>query len=164
MASYLAHVSDRLDAGEAVSGPAATRLISAARDAATRYEGMFLSPRQARALLADPALQVHDNPRAFLACNYDPAKALCHPGRATAAKAAAHPDLDRCNAACANIARTDEHITALTAETARLRAEATSPLAPEPIRQRLTQHADALEQIAERHARTCITAKADDHG
>ena len=163
MASYLAHVSDRLDAGEAVSGPAAPRLISTARDAATRYEGTFLTPRQARALLADPALQVHDNPRAFLACNYDPAKALCHPGRA-AGKTAAHPDLDRCNPACANIARTDQHIEALTAETARLRAEAASPLAPEPIRQRLTQHANTLEQIAERHARTRITAKADDHG
>ena len=58
MASYLAYVSDRLDAGEAVSGPAALRLISAARDAVTRYEGTFLTPRQARALLADPALQV----------------------------------------------------------------------------------------------------------
>ncbi len=57
-----------------------------------------------------------------------------------------------------------EHIQALTAETARLRAEAASPLAPEPIRQRLLQRADALEQIAERHARTGITAKADDHG
>jgi hypothetical protein len=79
MASPLQHVNDRLNAGEAVSGPAALRLMSAARDAATRYEGMFLSPRQARALLADPALQVHDNPRAFLACSYEPAKALCHP-------------------------------------------------------------------------------------
>lgn len=85
MASYLQHVSDRLDAGDAVSGPAAARLITAARDAATRYEGMYLSPKQARALLTDPALQVHDNPRAFLACNYDPAKALCHPGRSAAA-------------------------------------------------------------------------------
>jgi len=85
MAGYLQHVNERLDAGDAVCGPAAARLINAARDAATRYEGMFLSPRQARALLADPGLQVHDNPRAFLACNYDPAKALCHlvgqPGR-----------------------------------------------------------------------------------
>jgi hypothetical protein len=164
MAGYLQHISDRLDADDAVSGPAAARLINAARDAATRYEGMFLSPRQARALLADPGLQVHDNPRAFLACNYDPAMALCHPGRA-AGKAAGHPDLGRCNPACANVARTDEHITALTAETARLRAEAASPLAPEPIRQRLTQRAAALEQIAERHARTGVTASAgDEHG
>ena len=104
MVDYLHHVSDRLDVGNAVSGPAAARLINAARDAASRYEGMFLSPRQARALLTDPGLQVHDNPRAFLACNYDPAKALCHPGRA-ADKTAGHPDLDRCNPACANIAR-----------------------------------------------------------
>jgi hypothetical protein len=164
MAGYLAHVSDRLDAGDAVSGPAAARLINAARYAATRYEGLFLSPRQARALLTDPGLQVHDNPQAFLACNYDPAKALCHPGRA-AGKTASHPDLDRCNPACANIARTGEHITALIAETARLRAEAASPLAPEPIRQRLTQRAAALEQIAERHTRTRVTAEAgDEHG
>jgi hypothetical protein len=163
MASYLSHASDRLDAGEAVSGPAAQRFISAAQDAAARYEGMFLSPRQARALLTDPALQVHDNPRAFLACNYDPAKALCNTGR-TAGKTSSHPDLDRCNAACANIARTDEHITALRAETGRLRAEAASPLAPEPIRERLAQRADELEHIAEQHARTGSTAKARDHG
>jgi hypothetical protein len=163
MASYLSHISDRVDAGEAVSGPAAARLMNAARDAATRYEGMFLSSRQVRALLTDPALQVHDNPRAFLACNYDPAKALCHPGR-PAGKTAARPDLDRCNPACANIARTGEHIAALTAETARLRAEAGSPLAPEPIRQRLIQRADALESIAERHARTGITARTGNHG
>jgi hypothetical protein len=159
MASHLAHVNDSIEHGEAVSGPAAPRLISAARDAATRYEGMFLSPRQARALLTDPALQVHDNPRAFLACNYDPAKALCHPGRETG-KTAAYPDLDRCNPACANIARTGEHVAALAAETARLRAEAASPLAPEPISQRLAQRADALERIAERHARTSISGKS----
>jgi hypothetical protein len=161
MASYLQHVNDCLEAGEAVSGPAAARLMNAAWDAATRYEGLFLSPRQARALLADPALQVHDNPRAFLACNYDPAKALCHPSR-SAGKNAGHPDLDRCNPACANIARTDDHIAALTAETVRLRAEAARPLAPEPIRQRLTQRAAALEQIAERHARTRVTTRSDD--
>ncbi|MGH3159240.1 MAG: hypothetical protein ACRDNF_22065 [Streptosporangiaceae bacterium] len=71
---------------------------------------MFLSPRQVRALLGDPALQVHDNPQAFLACNYDPAKALCHPGRASG-PASGHPSLDRCNSACANIARTGTHIT-----------------------------------------------------
>ena len=99
--------------------------------------------------------------RAFLACSYDPAKALCHPGR-PAGKNAGHPDLDRCNPACANIARTDEHVAALTAEIARLRAEAASPLAPEPIRQRLTQRADALEQIADRHARTRVTTRSDD--
>ena len=42
--------------------------------------GMFLSPRQARALLTDPPCRSTTTRRAFLACNYDPAKALCHPG------------------------------------------------------------------------------------
>jgi hypothetical protein len=128
---------------------------------ASRFEGLFLSPRQAGALLADPALQVHDSPGAFLACNYNPAKALCHPGRETAS-AAGHPALDRCDPACANIARTDEHITALTAEIARLRAESASPVLPGPIRQRLAGRAAALEKIAERHARTRITPGDDD--
>lgn len=161
MAGYLQDVSDSLDSGGGVSGPAARRLADAARHAANRYEGLFLSPRQARALLADPALQVHDSPGAFLACNYDPARALCHPGRG-ASSTAGHPALDRCDPACANIARTDEHITALTAEIARLRTESASPLLPGPIRQRLASRALALEKIAERHARTRITPGDDD--
>ena len=156
MASYLQDVSDSLDSGGGISGPAARRLADAARHAATRFEGLFLSPRQARALLTDPAHQVHDSPQAFLACNYDPAKALCHPDREVGSTAG-HPALDRCDPACANIARTDEHITALTAETARLRAESASPLLPGPIRQRLAGRAAALEKIAERHVRTRIT-------
>jgi integrase len=160
-ADYLHQLRDRLDHGEAISGPAAQRMLHAASTASTRFEGMFLSPRQARALLTDPALQVHDNPRAFLACNYDPAKALCHPGRA-AGPASSHPSLDRCSPACANIARTDTHITSLHAETARLRAEIASPLTPAPLRERLTQRADALRQIADRHARTRIASKEHD--
>jgi len=161
MASYLQDVSDSLDSGGGISGPAARRLADAARHAATQFGGLFLSPRQARALLTDPALQVHDSPQAFLACNYDPAKALCHPGR-EADSTAGHPALDRCDPACANIARTDEHISALTAELARLRAESASPLLPGPIRQRLAGRAAALGKVAERHARTRITSGGDD--
>jgi hypothetical protein len=84
-----------------------------------------------------------------------------HPGREVG-RTAGHPALDRCDPACANIARTDEHITALTAEVARLRAESASPLLPGPSRQRLASRAAALEKIAERHARTCITPGQDD--
>ncbi len=71
MADYLHRVSDRIEHGDGVSGPAARRLLDAARDAATRFDGMFLSPRQVRALLSDPRLQIHDNPQAFLTCAYD---------------------------------------------------------------------------------------------
>ncbi|TDC54717.1 hypothetical protein E1258_23605 [Micromonospora sp. KC207] len=105
MADYLHRIGDRIDHGEGISGPAAQRLLDAARDAATRFDGMFLSPRQVRALLNDPRLQVHDNPQAFLTCAYDPAKALCHPDHA--GHGGEQPRLDRCNPACANTARTD---------------------------------------------------------
>ncbi len=88
-------------------------------------------------------------------------RALCHPGR-DAGPAAGHPSLDRCNPACANIASTDTHITALHAETARLRAEIASPFLPGPLRDRLTQRADGLQQIASRHARTRVTGQAAD--
>jgi hypothetical protein len=43
-------------------------MIKAARDAAVRYEGMFLTPRRAAALLAEPQFNVYDNPEAFLSC------------------------------------------------------------------------------------------------
>jgi hypothetical protein len=162
MADYLHRIGDRIDQGEGVSGPAARRLLDAARDAATRFDGMFLSPRQVRALLNDPRLHIHDNSRAFLACAYDPAKALCHPDRA--GRGNDQPRLDRCNPACANIARTDEHITALTTETVRLRAEIANPLTPQPIRERLAQRVAALEQIADHHKRSRTTrGTADAH-
>lgn len=67
--------------------------------------------------------------------------------------------MDTC---AAETTRTDEHITALAAEIARLRAESASPLLPGPIRQRLAGRAAALEKIAERHARTRITPGGDD--
>jgi hypothetical protein len=61
-----------------------------------------------------------------------------------------------------HIARTDTHMTALHAETARLHAEIASPFLPGPLRDRLTQRADSLQQIASRHARTRVTGQAAD--
>jgi hypothetical protein len=98
---------------------------------------MFRSPRQARALLAPP-LQVHDNPQAVLACNYDWLKPLCHSGWATE-KIISHPALDCCNPACANIARTDKHITALTVGFAGFGPKPPARSPPRPIRRRLAQ-------------------------
>ncbi len=160
MADYLHRVGDRIEQGDGVSGPAGRRLLDAARDAATRFDGMFLSPRQVRALLNDPRLQIHDNPQAFLTCAYDPTKALCHPDHT--GRGNDQPRLDRCDPACANVARTDEHITALTAQTVRLQAEIANPLTPQPIRERLAQRVAALEQIADRHTRNRTTGGAAD--
>ena len=159
MASYLAHVSDRFNAGETVSGPAAVRLVNAARNAATRYvRACSCHPARPAPCSSTPPCRSTTTRRHSWPATTTPPRPCAIP-----AGQPGKPPLTRTWTG-ANIARTDEHIQALTAETARLRAEAASPLAPEPIRQRLTQRADALEHIAERHARSGITAKADNHG
>jgi hypothetical protein len=160
MSDYLDQVAERIHDGEAVSGPAARRMIKAAQDARTRFEGMFLTPRQADALLSEPHLHVYDNPGAFLTCNHDPLKALCHPERA-APGSERHPALDRCDPACANIARTDTHIEQLEHERAQLGEQISSPLTPMPLRERLKQRTAALEAIMQRHYTSRIT---DAHG
>ncbi|PZT87690.1 MAG: integrase [Citromicrobium sp.] len=154
VADYLDIVADRLHRGEHVSGPAARRLISAATQAQLRFEGMFLTPKQAKALLAAPQFHVYDNPEAFLTCNYDPAKALCHPGRASLPGTLKTPAIDRCDPACANVARTDAHIDALRGEIARLRDEIVEPITPMPLRERLGQRATQLNKLVEQHERS----------
>jgi hypothetical protein len=134
MADYLDTLADDLRHGEGVSGPAAGRMIQAARDARTRFQGKFLTPKQAEALLDEPEFNVYDNPEAFLTCNNDPTKALCHPERTRrATKRTRPPATDRCDPACANIARTDTHIRHLRAEITNLSDNVASPLHSHPV-------------------------------
>ncbi|MFI6031578.1 hypothetical protein [Amycolatopsis magusensis] len=154
IADYLQQVDERLAAGEGVSGPAAQRLIRSAHSA-RRFEGMFLGKAEVRALPHEPEFQVFDNPEAFLTCNKDPEKALCDPERATRGRAEHRPpSLDRCHPACANIARTDQHIDQARAELDRLEAEAADPLTPAPLRFRLTQRHAAVTAIINQHKQT----------
>jgi hypothetical protein len=140
-------------------------MIRSAR-AATRFEGMFLGRAEVRALTRDPEFQVFDNPDAFLTCNKDPSKALCDPDRASRGpKDNRPPSLDRCNPACANVARTDQHIAQARAEIARLRAEAEDPLTSIPLAERLRQRVRILEAVVEGHEKTRITsARRRGHG
>lgn len=156
MADYLDDLGERIDQGEGVSGPAAQRMIKAAREARIRFEGTFLSPKMAEALLDEARFNIYDNPEAFLTCNNDPAKALCHIGRIDRATRSRPPAVDRCDPACSNIARTDTHITKLRDEIAQLGEEIASPLTPTPLRVRLQQRLTVLQDIADRHQRTRI--------
>lgn len=158
VAEHLSDVHEALEEGEGVSGPAARRLIHAAAQEHHRFGGTVATIRQARALLADPTLNVFENKQAYLICNYDRAKALCHPGRGTAGDA---PGLDRCRPNCANVARTDTHAAGLRGQAARLRTQAASPLAPEPVADRLRERAAALDALADRHDSDRITTTTD---
>lgn len=154
IADHLADLGDDLARGEGVSGPAARRLIQAVDRRRTTFVGMITTKRQYRALLADPLLNVFENKRAYLTCNYDPAKALCREDRA--ARDAA-PSLDRCQIGCANIARTDHHAEGLRVEADRLEKEAAAEITPELIAGRLRNRAEHLRALANQHDLDRIT-------
>ncbi|MEQ4608463.1 hypothetical protein ABMX48_17650 [Streptomyces cavourensis] len=149
-ADTLATLHADLDAGGGVSGPAARRAIHAAAQAPS-FAGSVRSTRQARAILRNPTLAVHDNPHTFLMCVYNRDKALCH-----RLGTSDTPTLDRCVSACANIARTDRHAAQLRAEAEHLEKQAASEMVPEPLADRLRHRADNLRDLADQHHRNRI--------
>ncbi|MET9883109.1 hypothetical protein ABZZ20_08060 [Streptomyces sp. NPDC006430] len=129
-ADTIAALHEDLSEGAGISGPAARRAIHAAAQA--QFTGSIRSARQARAILRNSSLAVHDNPHAYLMCVYNRDKALCH--RLGTGDA---PTLDRCVPSCANIARTDRHTAQLTAQAENLEEQAASQMVPHPLADRL---------------------------
>lgn len=157
MADNLSTAGKRIAAGEGISGPAAHRYATAAREYQASFEGSFLTTRQHRALMANPRLRVYEHVEAFLTCNHDPFKALCDPdqGRGSHQRT---PSLDRCDRACANISRTDTHIARAQAERQVIIEELAHRINPLPIAQRLSQRNQKLEKIIRDHEATRILA------
>jgi hypothetical protein len=152
LAETLTEAGERLAAGERVSGPAADRYRAAAVKFFDRYAGTYLGRRELRALVANPRLQVHEDPKAFLTCNHDAFTALCNPDRDRARDGGrSTPDHSRCHPACANISRTDSQISALRTEVARIDADTNADLDPYPIAAREQQRKNHLTAIIRRH-------------
>ncbi|OEV10548.1 hypothetical protein [Streptomyces nanshensis] len=150
LAETLTEAGERIAAGEKVSGPAADRYRAAAAEFSNRYAGTYLGKRELRALVANPRLQVYEDPKAFLTCNHDAFTALCNPDRGRARDGGGStPDHSRCHLACANISRTDSQIAALRAEVTRIDADA--GLDPYPIAAREQQRKARLTDIIRRH-------------
>ncbi|MFE1091626.1 hypothetical protein ACFW5K_30600 [Streptomyces albidoflavus] len=159
LADALSDARDRLADGESVSGPAAPRYIAAATEFKNRYAGTYLGKRELRALRRNPKLQVYEDPKAFLTCNFDAFKALCDPELGqSGASGRRTPDRSRCNLACANISRTDSQIAAVQAEIDEIDAAAEDGLDPYPIARREQQRRAGLVQLIERHQATAIPA------
>ncbi|MFC8829471.1 integrase [Streptomyces sp. NPDC057137] len=150
-ADTLMVLNDSLAEGAGLSGPAARRAIHAAAHAPT-FIGSIRTARQARDILSNPALAVHDNPHAYLMCVYNRDKALCH--RTIAADA---PSLDRCVSSCTNITRTDQHAAEMTWQAETLEEQAASEAVPLPLADRLGDEAARLRQLVEHHHNNRIT-------
>jgi len=148
----LADAQQRLAAGEHVSGRAARAYRERTHQAHQQFAGRTLtSTRQARDLLASPALQVF--PAKGMTCVFDPAKAKCrlnHAGDDTRRT----PDLDDCRPGCLNIARTDHDIQQLQQRAAELKTLVADPLSPGPRHQRERHQLQRLQAILDEHQRT----------
>jgi hypothetical protein len=152
LAETLTEAGVRIASGQKVTGPAADRYRAAAAEFSHRYAGTYLGKRELRALVANPRLQVYEDPKAFLTCNHDAFTALCNPDRSRARDGGrATPDHSRCHPACANISRTDSQITALRGEVTRIDAAAEAGLDPYPIAAREQQRKTHLTEIIRRH-------------
>ncbi|MER5744795.1 hypothetical protein ABT097_16185 [Streptomyces sp. NPDC002225] len=159
LADALAEARERIADGESVSGPAAGRYISAATEFENRYAGTYLGKRELRALVKNPKLQVYEDPKAFLTCNFDAFKALCDPdlelGQSNTGRRRT-PDRTRCQLACPNISRTDSHIASIQAEIDKIDADAAAGLDPYPIARREQQRRAVFVEIVERHQSSAI--------
>ncbi|MEV8597291.1 hypothetical protein [Streptomyces sp. NPDC052012] len=152
LAETLTEAGERIAAGEKVTGPAADRYRAAAAEFSNRYAGTYLGKRELRALVANPRLQVYEDPKAFLTCNHDAFTALCNPDRGRSRDGdQATPNHSRCHPACTNISRTDSQIVALRREVTRIDADAEADLDPYPIAAREQQRKALLTEIIRRH-------------
>jgi integrase len=138
----------RLLAGQVVSGPAAAEYQRRVGDVSARFAGRVLrTTRQARQLLADPALQVF--PGDGMHCVFNRATALCQLRQGDDHRVT--PDLDDCRPRCHNIVRTDDDMARLRERLLLHEAALADPLSPAPRRVRDQAQAERLRALIERH-------------
>ncbi|GAA3084348.1 hypothetical protein GCM10017562_62600 [Streptomyces roseofulvus] len=154
-ADTAARLRDQLATGERISGPAASRALTAAAQA-PRFEGRIV-PRtfvhKARAYLARDGIVLYDNPDTLLICAFQHDIALCNPG-----PGATGPRQYDCRPGCGNTVRTDTHARLL-----RQRAAELDQLAghlPTPLARRLHTNADRLRDTATTHEATAQSPEA----
>ncbi|MER5641584.1 integrase [Kitasatospora sp. NPDC002227] len=153
-ADTAANLTDRMAAGEKISGPAARRALTAVA-ATPRFEGKIVTSKFAKKaanFLARDGLVLFDNPDAHLICVFKRDTALCEP-----APNAIAPNQFACELGCGNAVRTDTHARGL-----RVRADELDALAaasPEPVGRRLKRNADRLREVADTHDATALPAE-----
>lgn len=152
----MADVADAIThGGTHVSGPAAERLVEAAR-LSEPLRATFQTEREA-GRLSDSGQQVFDNPRAYSLCVYDPSLAKCMTtDDLEDDDTSSMPDRGACQSSCACHARTDAEVEVMRADIEQHRREAVSPLTPQPMSVRLNQVADRKQRQVNEHERTAV--------
>lgn len=155
----LAQVRSDLDSGSGASGPAARRLIQQVTQG-THFAGSYLTTRELTHIASELDFKLYDNPQNYLACLFDPNKALCHSRQPSGR--IQEPRLGKCRRECPNIVRTDRHIAELQTHLNQLTAESRSPLTPIPIALRLRTRTELLANVIAEHRANAIHPQPND--
>ncbi|MGW4651817.1 integrase [Kitasatospora sp. NPDC004289] len=158
-ADTAADLLERIQAGEAISGPAARQAILAAANGPV-FQGALVGASfsrkhaAARRHLARDGSVLYDNPNALLLCLYRRDRALCAKDdqRDT-------PSLDQCVPGCGNTVRTDQHATHLRERADQLDRKAAR--SPGPLADRWYATATRLRERADDHDRTRFTLQEE---
>ena len=151
LADSLRMAAERLNDGEAVSGPSAGRYMAGLLEFSQSYQGRYITIRQASELRRNPKLRIFDSGNQPVACCYDSTRALCNINRTTKNSLTSTPDLTRCDTNCGNVARTDTHIRSIEAEVAWNELQISSKLTPQPLKERLLSRIERLNAIIRDH-------------
>ncbi|MFD9654844.1 hypothetical protein [Streptomyces mirabilis] len=142
--------SERLAAGEHVSGPSADEYRVRVERAASFEGRVVTSAGSAERLLeqADPAIYHGQG----MTCVWRAATAACRKAKlALGLPDDDTPDESECRSSCANLAYTDSDIEHVQRRRERHQADAVDPLAPRPRRDRAAAQAAQLSGIIDRH-------------
>ena len=153
----LQSAAECLDAGEGVSGAAATDYIAVV----TEFAGKRFTASQERAVRENPAASLYENDHLYVMCLYRGDQALCHPDNARQPDGAQSPDLTNCDIRCPNVVYTDRNIADMEEAARQERAKAESPGTPLPEVVRFTQRAERMEEIIAKHRETRIVDPRD---
>ena len=157
IAERMQSAAERLDAGEGVSGAAATDFVATV----TEFAGKHFAASQDKAVRENPDAALYENGHLGLMCLYRAEYALCHPDSARSPGTNHSPDLTNCQIVCPNVVYTDRTIAALKEAARRERDRAASPGTPLPVVVRLTQRAEQKEEIIAKHRATRIVTRRD---
>ncbi|EFL20837.1 phage integrase family domain protein [Streptomyces himastatinicus ATCC 53653] len=142
--------SERLAAGEHVSGPAADEYRARVERTASFAGRVVTSAGNAERLLeqTDPAIYHGQG----MTCVWRAAAAACRKAKlALGLPDDDAPDESECRSSCTNLAYTDRDIADVERRLEVHRAQAADPLAPKPRRDRAEAQAEQLSQIIDRH-------------
>lgn len=160
LADNLAAANKRLENGEAVSGPAASRYLEGvtafSNSVQHEFGGRALTTRQMTALKNDGRLRIFENELQLVACCYDATKALCHPDNRRRNRSGQTPDLTRCQPHCANTARTDHHIERMRELITKLNITVQSGALAAPMERRFQDRIESLSNIVLKHEETKV--------